>query len=79
MTARSPWRPEPLRVPRPARDPEGSRRRLGRSDPGPSLPRRVIAPADADADWILKRLDLLATKLGYAVALGRLASPVESS
>ncbi len=35
---------------------------------------RVIAPADADAEWIVERLDGLAGKLDYPVTCGRLAS-----
>jgi hypothetical protein len=59
------------------RDLDGDRAGWVVAIPDLSYRGRVIAPADADADWVVERLELMATKLGYAVACGRLASPVE--
>jgi hypothetical protein len=45
--------------------------------PDTSYQGRVIAPAHADPDWIVDRLELMATKVGYAVACGCMPSPVD--
>lgn len=37
---------------------------------------RVIAPATADAAWVVEQLEVVATRLGYAVACGRMTSPL---
>jgi hypothetical protein len=56
------------------RDFDGSRAGWVVAIPDTSYQGRVIAPADADEDWIVEQLELMATKLGYAVACGRMAS-----